>query len=90
VRQWEAALSARTVKHVFDVLKSALNWGVRMNAISRNAVDAVEAPRGVETEMRTLQARGIARVLHAASTSSCGFQLQCLSAPVCAEANVSA
>jgi len=62
-------LSARSVKHVFDVLRSALNWGVRMNALSRNPVDAVEAPRYVEGEMKTLDAEGIARLLRAASTS---------------------
>jgi integrase len=62
-------LSPRSVKHVFDVLRSALNWGVRMNVILRNPVDAVEVPRYVETEMKTLEAEGIARLLRAASTS---------------------
>jgi integrase len=60
-------LSPRSVKHVFDVLKSALNWGVRMNALSRNPVDAVEAPRYVQAEMKTLDASGIAKLLRAAS-----------------------
>ncbi len=62
-------LSPRSVKHVFDVLKSALNWGVRMNVITRNPVDAVEAPRYVQAEMKTLDAAGIAKLLRAAASS---------------------
>ncbi|HEX3456966.1 MAG TPA: tyrosine-type recombinase/integrase [Candidatus Baltobacteraceae bacterium] len=65
----ERTLSPRSVKHVFDVLRSVLNWGVRMSALLRNPVDAVETPRYVEAEMKTLDAEGIARLLRAASTS---------------------
>ena len=57
------------MKHVFDVLKSALNWGVRMGVITQNPVDAVEAPRYVQAEMKTLDGAGIAKLLRAAASS---------------------
>ena len=62
-------LSGRSVKHIFDVLKTALNWGVRMNVLSRNPAYAVESPRYVAREMKTLDIEGIASLLRGASTS---------------------
>jgi integrase len=40
-----------------------------MNVITRNPVDAVEAPRYVQAEMKTLDAAGIAKLLRAAASS---------------------
>jgi hypothetical protein len=38
------ALSLRTVKHVFALLKAALTWGVNLELAGRNVAKSVEAP----------------------------------------------
>jgi len=59
-------ISARSVRHVFDTLKAALRWGVRMGLLVRNPVDALEAPRWEQREMKTLDLAGVAALLRAA------------------------
>jgi integrase len=60
-------LSPRSVKHIFDVLRTALNWAVRMNILSRNPARSVESPRFVQKEMKTLDGGAIAKLLKVAT-----------------------
>ena len=59
-------LSSRSVKHVFDTLKTALRWGVRMGILARNVALSVEPPRVEGREMQALDLAGVAAVLRAA------------------------
>jgi site-specific recombinase XerC len=47
-------ISARSARHVFDMFKAAMRWGVRMGLLVRNPADAVEPPRWQPQEMKTL------------------------------------
>jgi integrase len=62
-------LSPRTVAHVFNTLRTLLRWGVKMGALVRNVVDAVEPPRYERKEMRALEATGVVALLRAAEGS---------------------
>lgn len=62
----DAGLSAQTVLHVHRVLRGALNWGVRMQMLTRNPTDATEAPRAERHEMRALAPPEIQILLDAA------------------------
>ncbi len=59
-------LSARSVAHLFNTLRTILRWGVKMGMLVRNAADAVEPPRFERKEMRALDPAGVARLLEAA------------------------
>ena len=59
-------LSARSVTHLFNTLRTILRWGVKMGMLVRNAADAVEPPRFERKEMRALDPAGVARLLEAA------------------------
>jgi integrase len=59
-------LSARSVTHLFNTLRTILRWGVKMEMLVRNAADAVEPPRFERKEMRALDSAGVARLLEAA------------------------
>ena len=59
-------LSARSVGHLFNTLRTMLRWGVKMGMLVRNAADAVEPPRFERKEMRALDPAGVARLLEAA------------------------
>lgn len=59
-------LSARSVAHLFNTLRTILRWGVKMGMLVRNAADAVEPPRFERKEMRALDPAGVARLLDAA------------------------
>ncbi|MHB8441097.1 MAG: tyrosine-type recombinase/integrase [Candidatus Tyrphobacter sp.] len=62
----QGSLSARTVAHVFNTLRTLLRWGVKMGMLVRNVADAVESPRYERKEMRSLESTGIAKLLKAA------------------------
>jgi integrase len=60
-------ISARSARHIFDTLKAAMRWAVRMGLSARNPVDAVEPPRWQPQEMKTLDSAGVAGLLRAAN-----------------------
>ena len=60
-------LSSRSLKHVFDTLKSACLWGVRSGLLARNPVAPVDPPAVERREMTALDPEGVARLLNAAS-----------------------
>ena len=62
-------LSARTVKHILDTLRSICRWAVKMGVLVRNPVDAIEPPRVSRPEMRDLNPVAISRLLDAARGS---------------------
>ncbi|HVA29562.1 MAG TPA: tyrosine-type recombinase/integrase, partial [Candidatus Baltobacteraceae bacterium] len=59
-------LSARTVAHVFNTLRTLMRWAVRMGSLVRNVADAVEPPRYERREMRALDTAGVVALLKAA------------------------
>lgn len=63
-------LSARTVAHIFNSLRTLLRWGVKMGTLVRNVADAVEPPRYERKEMRALDAPGVVALLRAAGGSA--------------------
>jgi integrase len=62
-------LSANSVLHVHRVLFSALKQAVRWRLVPTNVAEAVEPPRIRRTEMRTLDAAEVRRLLGAAEKS---------------------
>jgi len=60
-------LSSRSVRHIFDTLRAACRWGVRMEILARNPVDALTPPSWQQREMQTLDAVGVAELLRAAA-----------------------
>ena len=62
----KGALSARTIAHVFNTLRTLLRWAVRMGSLVRNVAEAVEPPRYERKEMRALDTPGIVTLLEAA------------------------
>ena len=65
----KGGLSARTVLHHHRILKQALRQAVRWRLIIANPADAVEPPRPVRVEMRSLDAPETATLLdHATGT----------------------
>ncbi len=62
----EGMLSARTVAHVFNTLRTILRWGVKMGFLVRNIAEAVDRPRFDRKEMRVLDPVGVAQLLRAA------------------------
>jgi integrase len=63
------ALSARTVRHLYRVLRAALEDGVKLDLLSRNVADAVSPPRLDNAEIEILNADQIAAVLDALKDS---------------------
>ena len=59
------ALSPRTVRHLYRVLRAALNDAVKLDLLSRNVADAVGAPKLEAREIEILDADQIAGVLYA-------------------------
>ncbi len=62
----DAGLSAQTVKHHHRVLSQALRQAVRWQMLGRNPCDAVQAPRPVRRDMRTLDHAQSAALIKAA------------------------
>ena len=58
-------LSARSVGHLFNTLRTMLRWSVKMGMLVRNAADAVEPPRFERKEMHALDPAGITRLIEA-------------------------
>jgi integrase len=50
----ESELSSTTVRHVYDVLHTALEYAVKSELVQRNVADAVKPPRRAEHEMQVL------------------------------------
>lgn len=62
-------LSPRSVKHIFDTLRAACRWGVRMEMLVRNPADHVSPPKAQQPEMKTIDAIGFGALLEAAADS---------------------
>jgi len=52
-------LSARSIRHAFDTLRTICRWAVRMGLLVRNPCDAVAPPRWDQPEMVALDAPGV-------------------------------
>src|ERR1700677_2060120 len=65
----KAHISAHTVAHVYNTLKTIMRWGFRMGAIARNPVDAVPPPRFAQREMEVLDPSALSEMLRAAEGS---------------------
>jgi len=65
-------LSARTVTHCHRVLKQALRQGVKWGFLTWNVCDAVDPPRAIRKEMRTMNFLEVHGFLTAATGSSYG------------------
>ncbi|MCI0778033.1 MAG: site-specific integrase [Chloroflexi bacterium] len=59
-------VSGRTALHCHRVLRGALGWGVRLEMLTRNPSDAVDAPKPARREMRALMPEEIQTLLGAA------------------------
>jgi len=62
-------LSASTLKHLFNQLRTICRWGVRMGILTRNVIASIEPPKVVAKEMQALDADGVARLLSAAQSN---------------------
>jgi integrase len=58
-------LSATTVRHAHGLLKSVLSWAVRMQLVTRNVAEAVDAPKRVRSEADALNDDEVIRILDA-------------------------
>ncbi len=56
-------ISARTAKHAFALLSSALRWGVRQQIVAQNVCDAAEAPTPPRSEARALASDEISKLV---------------------------
>lgn len=61
-----APLSQRTVRHIFDTLRAACRWAVKMRYIEHSPVDRVEPPKFTHRKMIPLDPKAIAELLTAA------------------------
>ncbi len=59
-------LSTRSIKHLRDTMRALCRWGMRMELIARDVTAAVQPPRVVQPEMRTLGVPGVVALLRAA------------------------
>ena len=59
-------VSARTVVHVHQTLRTMLRWAIKMGMLVRNVADSVEPPRFEQPEMKALNPEGVANLLEAA------------------------
>ena len=59
-------ISARTLAHVFNTLRTMLRWAVRMGSIVRSPADSVDPPRYTNKEMTALDPGKFEDVLAAA------------------------
>jgi len=71
-------LSPRSVRHIFDTLRAACRWGVRMEILARNPLAAVDSPTWQQREMRTLDAAGVAELITAARGTELGLPIAVL------------
>jgi integrase len=69
VKRTQKPLSARSVKHLRDTLRSLCRWAYKMEFTSRDVVSAVAAPRVEKKEMHTLSPEHVATLLKAAEGS---------------------
>jgi integrase len=60
-------LSARTVAHCLNTVRTMLRWAVKMGMLVRNVAESVDPPRSERHEMQALDAAGVAAVLEAAA-----------------------
>ncbi len=63
-------LSARTIGHLYDTLRTICRWGVKMGILVRNPADAVEPPRVERREMQALDPKGVTALLNAAKDTA--------------------
>jgi len=59
-------ISAKTARHAFALLSSALRWGVRLELAARNVCDSVEPPRPSRREAKALCDDDVQRLIDAA------------------------
>ncbi|HIM37381.1 MAG TPA: site-specific integrase [Dehalococcoidia bacterium] len=64
-----SGLSAKTVKHHYVTLHTALAHALKQGLISRNPCDSVTAPKPQQQEMNVLDEDGVQRVLEAAKST---------------------
>lgn len=60
-------LTARTVRHLYVVLNTALRWGLRKGFLTVNPCDRVDAPRVEKDEVKPLSAEHTGKLLATAS-----------------------
>src|SRR5262249_41312640 len=60
-------LTARTVRHMYVVLNTALRWGVRKGLLTINPCDRVDPPRVERLEVKPLTAENTANLLATAT-----------------------
>ena len=65
----DSGLSAKTVKHHYVTLHTALAHALKQGLISRNPCDSVTAPKPQQQEMNVLDEDGVQRVLEAAKST---------------------
>jgi integrase len=66
------ALSPKTVKHAFALLKAAIEWGLRHELVGRNVADAVSPPSVPRGEIAALTLEEAQRLLYTADESGEG------------------
>lgn len=65
-------LSPKSVKHAFDLLRSALRWALRHDLVGRNVCDAIDAPAVPRSNARAIDEEEAARFLAAADETRWG------------------
>jgi len=56
-------ISAKTARHAFALLSSALRWGVRLELAGRNVCESVEPPKPPRTEAKALRDDEVSRLV---------------------------
>jgi integrase len=62
-------ISAHTVAHIYNTLKTIMRWGVRMGTLARNPVESIPPPRFAQREMEVLDPSALSDLLRAAEGS---------------------
>ena len=62
----ERPISARTARHAFALLSSALRWGVRLELAGRNVCEAVTAPSPARAQTKAFTDAEVCRLVEAA------------------------
>jgi integrase len=65
-------LSAKSVKHAFDLLRAALRWAVRHDLVGRNVCDAIDAPSVPRSSARAIDENEAVRFLAVADETRWG------------------